>query len=51
MAKIRQLVGRDEVIEWVTVILRQAGLPIVRAAARRAHRATAVLAVADDGIE
>jgi hypothetical protein len=45
MAKTRQLVGRDEVIEWVTVILRQAGRR------KAAHRATALLAVADDVIE
>ena len=51
MAKIRLLVGRDEVIEWVTVLSPSGGSPIVRAAARRANRATALLAVADDVIE
>jgi hypothetical protein len=51
MAKIRQLDGRDEVIEWVTVILRQAGRPSFEPPQGGRIAATALLAVADDVIE
>jgi hypothetical protein len=50
MAKIRQLDGRDEVIEWVTGILRQAGRSFEPPQGGRIA-ATALLAVADDVIE
>jgi hypothetical protein len=51
MAKIRQLFGRDEVIEWLTVILRQAGRPSFEPPQGGRIAPPRCLRVADDVIE